>query len=237
MFGIKDDKGYNQGYKDSAAMIKRTKRRADYIINLMAPENKEVLEIGCGRGEISFYIASKTKNNVLGTDICVPFIEKAKSKYNLSNLNFDVLDFNCLDKIENKIFDYIVGNGILHHLYYNIDEVLQSSQKLLKPNGEIIFLEPNLFNPYCYLIFNTTKFFREYAKLEPTEKAFTKKFIKEKLLKLDFIDIKVEYRDFLLPIIPSFLISTTILIGSIFEQIPILKNISQSLFISAKKKC
>ena len=237
MIGVKDDKGYNQGYKDSAAMEVRTKRRVDYFLSLMdRSEVKDVLEIGCGRGEVSNYIASNSKNNVLGTDICLPFINEAKSRYSLPNLQFEVLDFNSPDSINEKQFDYIIGNGILHHLYYTIDDALVNLYKLLKPGGKIIFLEPNLLNPYCFLIFDTIPLFRNMAKLEPTEKAFTKNFIIEKLNKHQYVDIDVRYKDFLLPIVPKLLIKPVIVIGDFLEKVPGLRIVTQSLFISAAKK-
>ncbi len=236
MINVQDDKGYNQGFVDSYTMQIRSQRRVDYIISLMNnEEGKDVLEIGCGRGEISNYIASKTKNFILGTDICVPFVEIAKTRYNQDNLKFEVLDFNQPEKIENRKFDYIIGNGILHHLYYNIDEALINIKTLLKPGGKLIFLEPNIYNPYCYLIFSTLPIFRKMAKLEPSEKAFSKKFISKKLKSIQFIEIEVEYKDFLLPIIPKFLIKFVVKIGNILEKIPIIKLTTQSIFISATK--
>ncbi len=236
MINIRDDKGYNQGFRQTPAMVVRTEKRAEYMLGLMdRKENGSVLEIGCGRGEIAHHIASRTKNQVLGTDICIPFIEEARSKYTLSNLQFEVLDFNNPADIRNRKFDYIVGNGILHHLYNNLDEAFQSFRDLLNPNGKIIFLEPNLLNPYCWLIFDTTPFFRKLAKLEPTEMAFTKTFIQNKLQKAGFSEILVEYKDFLLPVVPSFLIKPSIVLGRVLEQTPLLKTMSQSLFISAAK--
>ncbi len=237
MIGVKDDKGYNQGYKDSPAMQVRTQRRVDYFLSLMnKSEGKEILEIGCGRGEVSNYIASKSKNQVLGTDICLPFINEAQSRFSLPNLKFEVLDFNNPNSIGEKKFDYIIGNGILHHLYYNIDDTLINLKKLLNPGGKLIFLEPNLLNPYCYLIFNTLPLFRNMAKLEPTEKAFSRKFIMKKLAEHQFADIEVKYKDFLLPIIPKPLIKLVIVIGDFFETIPVIKVLTQSLFISAAKQ-
>ena len=172
MASITDNRGYNQSFKPSISLEIRTERRCNYIIKQFDKENSEsaknVLEIGCGTGEISYLIASKTGYDVLGADLCEPFIEKCNEKYKLPNLNFIELDFNKPDKLFDKKFDYIIGNGILHHLYYNIEESLLNIKKLLKDDGKIIFLEPNLLNPYCYLIFNTTEYFRKKAKLEPT---------------------------------------------------------------------
>ena len=80
---------------------------------------------------------------------------------------------------------------------------------LLKDKGKIIFLEPNLFNPYIYLIFSYESL-RKKAHLEPDEMAFSKPFIVEKLKKAGFSNIQVEYRDFLLPGIPESLVKPSI---------------------------
>jgi 2-polyprenyl-3-methyl-5-hydroxy-6-metoxy-1,4-benzoquinol methylase len=234
MASVKDDRGYNQGFKPSRTLEIRTKRRYEYILSKIDTNKKnDILEIGCGLGDISFHLAKSENNNVLGTDLCAPFIEEAQKNYNLPNLEYMTLDFNHPEKLENRKFDYIVGNGILHHLYYDLDNALVNIKSLLKENGKIIFLEPNLLNPYCYLIFNTTVFFRNWAKLEPTEKAFSKTFIKKKLLKSGFIKIEVENKDFLVPGTPYFMVKPIIKVGSIIEKIPILKLLSQSIFINA----
>ena len=100
--------------------------------------------------------------------------------------------------MEYSKFDYIIGNGILHHLFDNLENSIVNLRKLLKPNGKIIFIEPNLYNPYIFLIFKIMKL-RQLANLEPDEMAFTDKYIKKLVLKAGFSDCKTEIRDFLLP--------------------------------------
>jgi 2-polyprenyl-3-methyl-5-hydroxy-6-metoxy-1,4-benzoquinol methylase len=231
---IKDDRGYNQIFRETKTNLIRAQRRNNYFIKIInTHRTNEILEIGCGLGDLSYSLAANSKNNVLGTDLCVPFIEEAQTKYKLPNLEFIVLDFNHPKKLGNKKFDYIVGTGILHHLYYELDSVLVNIKNLLKEGGKIIFLEPNLLNPYCYLIFNTTDFFRNWAKLEPTEKAFSKTYIKKKLLKAGFKTIEIENKDFLVPGTPYSLIKLITTVGDIVERIPGLKLLSQSIFICA----
>ncbi len=231
-----DDRGFNQIFNPSMAMDIRTKRRCDYIISKMdLSKESEILEIGCGLGDISYYIAKNTNNKVLGTDLCQPFIDDANKAFALPNLQFDILDFNKPEKLLGRKFDYIIGNGILHHLYNQIDETFISLKNLLKDGGKIIFLEPNLVNPYCFLIFGTTKFFREWAKLEPDEKAFTKSFLRKRLLKTGFKNLDIENKDFLLPVTPASLIKPSIVIGDIIEKIPGLRLMAQSIFFSAEK--
>jgi SAM-dependent methyltransferase len=241
MGSIKDNRGYNQGFKPSTAMKIRMKRRCDYMIDQIDSDTDtiKILEIGSGTGEISYLLSQKLNAKILGTDICLSFIERSREKYFSLNLKYEVLDFNDTESINkiigNEKFDYIVGNGILHHLFYKLDESLSNINYLLNANGKLIFLEPNILNPYCFLIFKFP-FFRKFANLEPGEMAFTKKYIKKKLEDAKFTDIKVEYRDFLLPNTPSPLIWPVIWLGNIFEKTPILKKLSQSIYVSAKKK-
>lgn len=234
MKSVKDDRGYNQGWVDSKSTRIRASRRCDYMISNMEPfAGKSVLEIGCGRGENSVMLAERTGMSVLGTDLCVPFIERARQNNILSNLKFEVLDFNSPDSFLGKQFDYIVGNGILHHLYYNLDTALKNMKNLLKAGGKLIFMEPNLKNPYIYFIFSYNVF-RKVANLEPAEMAFTKKFAKRKLEMAGFKNIQVEYKDFLLPGVPDWTINPSVYLGAFLEKTP-LRIISQSLGISAEK--
>jgi 2-polyprenyl-3-methyl-5-hydroxy-6-metoxy-1,4-benzoquinol methylase len=229
---IVDDRGYNQGFKETFALKRRMQRRADWMIREMeAGSSKKVLEIGCGTGYVSYYIARKTNLHVTGSDLCLPFIEEAKKKYAAPNLSYNTLDFNkAADAIGDK-FDYIIGNGILHHLYDNLEDALLNFKKILNPEGKIIFMEPNIYNPYVAAIFKN-RALRKWAKLEPGEMAFSKTYIEKKLQKAEFRDIKISYKDFLLPGIPKFLVGPSIVAGNILESTP-LKFLSQSLLIRA----
>jgi len=233
---VKDDRGFNQGFKLVPSTEIRMKRRAEFMISKMNPAKKgTVLEIGCGRGEVSYWIAEATGNQVTGSDLCIPFIEDAKKLYQLPNLSYEVLDFNHPDHIQNRKFDYIVGNGILHHLYTHLDAALKTLYSLLNPGGKIIFIEPNIYNPYCAVIFHIG-FMRKLANLEPDEMAFTGSFIKHKLQAAGFQNIETEYKDFLLPGVPSWSVQPLIAAGNLLEKIPLVDHLAQSVFITAEKK-
>jgi SAM-dependent methyltransferase len=230
---ITDDRGYNQIWAPSKATDIRAERRCDYIVSLMRPGSDEtVLEIGCGIGTNAFLLACKTEKQILATDICRPFLDQAAKRYALPNLTFRYLDFRTARDVEALRVDYVVGNGILHHLYRHLDESLVEMRRLLKPNGRIIFLEPNLLNPYCWFIFRYPAL-RKRAKLEPDEMAFSKSFIETRLAAAGYCNIRVEYRDFLLPGVPAPLIRPSIAAGSVLERTPVLRAFAQSLFISA----
>lgn len=227
---IKDDRGFNQIYEQSESNLIRLRRRADWMIHEMkTTPDKKILEIGCGTGYVSYYIAKKTGMQVIGSDLCEPFIVEASKSYTLPNLSFLVLDFNKAAATVHNKFDYIIGNGILHHLYYNLDKVLPTLKYLLNLQGKIIFMEPNIHNPYVAAIFKNRRL-RKRAHLEPDEMAFSRAFIRRKLQMAGFKNIKVQYKDFLLPGTPQLLIKPSIVIGNILEKTP-LKFISQSILI------
>jgi cyclopropane fatty-acyl-phospholipid synthase-like methyltransferase len=54
------------------------------ISQMHVQPNKSVMEIGCGTGKNAFILAKKTGMNVLGTDLCVPFVEEARKNYPLT---------------------------------------------------------------------------------------------------------------------------------------------------------
>lgn len=211
------------------------KRRTGLLLSEMdITRDTRILEIGCGTGEVSYWMASRSPAQVFGTDLCATFTEEAKKNYHLPNLQYEVVNFNDPNALSGMQFDYIVGNGILHHLYNNLDEVFVSMRRLLKENGKIIFLEPNLYNPYIYFIFSYPKL-RTLAHLEPSEMAFSKRFITSALTRAGFKNIQVDYKDFLLPGIPNFLITPSIWTGAVLEKIPFVNKLAQSLFIRAVK--
>ena len=78
---------------------------------------KDVLEVGCGTGQLAIYFALGTNNRVVGLD---PTIESLKlaadfsKKQNIDNIDFinaDIFD----DVLADKYFDFIWCNGVLHH--------------------------------------------------------------------------------------------------------------------------
>ena len=237
MASITDDSGFNQGYQCTLAQNVRMRRRCDAMRGEMCTRfPRVVLEAGCGTGELSHLLAENSpETRVVGIDKCLAFIESAKASYQRSNLEFHHLDLQStmLSRHFGHQFDYIVGNGLLHHLYYRLDEVLSMFRESIDAGGKLIFWEPNLWNPYIFAIFKLPVF-RLWAKLAPDEMAFTKTFISTALVRCGFENLAVECRDFLLPNTPAALIGPVSRVGALLEKLPVMSNCAQSLFLSAQ---
>ena len=122
---------------------------------------KNVLEVGCGTGQLAMYFAMGTNNNVLGLD---PTIEslliaqnfaKKNDVNNIEFINSDIFD----DVLKEEVFDFIWCNGVLHHTKnpYLAFEILIKS---LKKNGYVLIGLYNkigrirtIFRKYLYKIF------------------------------------------------------------------------------------
>lgn len=238
MASIQDEKGINQGYKETRALEIRTLRRAERIVQAVKDRKPNlILEIGCGTGDLSIAISKLVDANVVAIDSSIKFIDIANEKNkNIKNLIFKQAeltkntDFNNFGK-----FDVVCGNGILHHLYNDLDFYLEKFKLLLKPNGKIVFWEPNIYNPYVFTIFNFD-YFRRLAKLDPDEMAFSSSFIQSKLISSGFSEVKIQFLDFLLPNTPNYLIEPTIKIGSLLEKNALTNWASQSIFIECELK-
>lgn len=235
---VTDENGINQIFRPSPAMSVRTVRRAERIREVVLQKQGsriEVLEIGCGTAEISFMIASDPRIHLVAADISKKFIQAALEKPAQPNLQFelaDVMSADFLNRHRSK-FDFIVGNGILHHLVKDMDGAFTKLHPLLKPGGKLVFWEPNLQNPLAYFMFGT-RLGRKMFRLDPDEMAFTRSWIRVRLERTGFQVCQLVCRDFLLPNTPTWLIRPVIWLGALLERTP-LSLLAQSIFLVAAK--
>lgn len=105
--------------------------------------NKTVLDIGCGEGYGSFYLADFAKG-VVGIDYDNSVINYAKNKYQKNNLKFYMLDIRDLNTLNNK-FDTICSFQVIEHIQ-NTKFFLADIKDLLNDNGIFICSTPNKFD-------------------------------------------------------------------------------------------
>ncbi len=100
-------------------------------------QNATVLEYGCGM-ESKIAELAKTTSNKFAFDISDYAIEENKKMF--TNIKYVVADAHYLDVYSQNKFDIIYGASILHHL--DLPVALKEINRILKPGGKMIFLEP-----------------------------------------------------------------------------------------------
>jgi len=217
---------------DTPAGRLRAERRAELLVREGRIEKgTDLLELGCGTGVFSLMLA-ETGANITAVDISSDLLEKAKQKSSFGNIRFELADAEDLP-FDKDSFDVIAGCTVLHHL--ELEPVLRQIKRVLRPNGKIVFAEPNMLNPQL-LIQKNIPFIKRLMGDTPTETAFFKWVLHKQLKKYGFCDISVVPFDFLHPWTPSMAIPMVKRLGFWLESLPLMKEIAGSQLISATLK-
>ena len=95
---------------------------------------EEILEVGCGIGTLTSYLAEKYNWKVTGIDLDPEQIERAKKDNNANeNLTFLEADVTKLP-FENNGFDMALSCDVLHHIP-NWYEALNEIRRILSPKA------------------------------------------------------------------------------------------------------
>ncbi len=207
----------------------RLKRRIKMLTEAIKAEDK-VLEIGCGTGGLTGYLA-KTGAEITAIDISEELLAIAKTKHSAKNIIFRVENAYETGFADNQ-FDYIIGCSVLHHL--DLNKALQEFQRILRPAGIVRFSEPNMVNPQICLQKNIPWLKRMLGD-SPDETAFIRWSLKKKLLANHFYNIEITPFDFLHPGTPASLIPLVDGAGRLAEKVFIIREISGSLYVTAQK--
>lgn len=155
-----------------------------YIERADIQEGHDILDLGCGWGSFSLYVAEKYPSvsitAVSNSKDQIAFIQNEAKRRGLFNIKASKMDVNNLD-LDNK-FDRIVSIEMFEHLR-NYKLILNSLNSLLKPDGRLfvhIFCHKEL--TYFYEIKNNydwmTKYFFEGG-IMPSQDIF--KYFDDKL--------------------------------------------------------
>ncbi len=126
-----DDTGENLSFKDPARLSAQLYIRTlgDICLN-----GKAVLEIGCGRGGGSAWLArNMNASSVTGIDFSAAAIDLCRRFHRDSNVNFLIGDAENLH-FDDESFDVIV-NVESSHCYGDIDKFMTEVRRVLRPGG------------------------------------------------------------------------------------------------------
>jgi len=112
-----------------------------------------VLDYGCGDGSFSRFLAVRGAN-VVGIDISPKLIEQARASASRMGMNGSSPQFMVGDAHRTPFgdgtFDYVVGNGALHHL--DLEKAYAEIARVLKPGGRALFMEPMYHHPLLWIL-------------------------------------------------------------------------------------
>ena len=108
-------------------------QRIEGIVDL---HGKNVLEVGCGGGRVTSLLVDKTETLVAIDPDC-KCIDEAKT--NVERAYFNIGSGERLG-FKNESFDLVFFTFSLHHQESTL--ALQEAHRVLKPNGQVIIIEP-----------------------------------------------------------------------------------------------
>lgn len=101
---------------------------------------QSVLDIGCGTGKTSAFLATKYGCNVTAVDNHPIMIAKAKERFSTLEVDVQLIegDITCLP-LESDSYDIIIAESVL--VFTDIPIALKEVARLLKKNGKLILIE------------------------------------------------------------------------------------------------
>lgn len=158
---------------DTESLVKNGEVRAQRLVKMFPLENKRILDIGCGRGELANRLQELTGSEVLGFDIESHNEWDLWNNPKLSLRNFD-LTRNSYDHLGS--FDFIYSMAAMEHVQHPF-AMLKAIHSLLK-DGATAYLYFNLYRgplashcyqdvffPWPHLLFDDSVFEQFYASI------------------------------------------------------------------------
>ena len=139
----------NYGYADPAQKIdlppedephRYSIQLYHYMTKSIDFSNKEVVEVGCGRGGgLSYIVKRWVPASAIGIDLCKEAVRFCNNRYRLKGLSFLHGDAQNLP-LENESFDIVV-NVESSHRYENFERFLSEVHRVLRIGGLFLFAD------------------------------------------------------------------------------------------------
>jgi dolichol-phosphate mannosyltransferase len=190
-----------------------------------------VLELGAGSGLWTEHLTSVLREAspitaaVFNPELAV----RARTRQLPST---DVLLISDERELAPKSYDFVVGTAMLSHSLWR--ENLEWIYRLLRPGGQLLFLEANYWNPQVFAKARSRTLAR-WSRNADCQIALRKSELVEAAESQGLEDIIVVPYDILHPKTPKHLIHTVQSTAFVLEQLPGIKELCGTLFFSATK--
>ncbi|HEX3909340.1 MAG TPA: glycosyltransferase [Solirubrobacteraceae bacterium] len=192
---------------------------------------ESVLELGAGSGVWTEHLAQALRNEskitaaVFNEDLA----EAARAR---SLPNVEVRTLASQAELTPESFDYVVGTAMLSH--YRWQENLAWIAELLKPGGQMLFLEANYMNPQVFAKANSKRLAR-WSRNAECQIALRESEVEEAARHVGLEEIVVVPYDILHPRTPERLVPLVQSFAFVLEHLPVVRKLCGTLFISAVK--
>ncbi len=143
-YGVDTYKLYTEKEEIISAMDNSVGNYYEYsrpeVQELVNPEARKILDVGCGSGVMAFELKEKLNAEVWGIELFEKAAQKARTK--LDKVIVGSVE-NAINELPEKYFDTITFADILEHLV-DPGKIINKIKSKLKPNGEIIASLPNI---------------------------------------------------------------------------------------------
>ena len=132
---------------DSLTWLNARAERSNFarLLNQAIPLDARILDIGCGTGQMSLYLA-RGRRLVIGADLARKSLElgaAAAHRFQLSRVFFVETDLHC-PGLQERSFDVVYSAGVLHHTPDPRTSFIRIAQ-LARPGGLIVLGLYNVF--------------------------------------------------------------------------------------------
>lgn len=133
-------------YKDYPVHMERL----NWLVKTIAGERKssnetvQILDVGCGTGNITIPLGMVPNSNVVGIDMYQPNIDVVNSRNSLKNVS---VVFSRLNEFDISSFDFIIFTEVLEHIP-GYGEILEDLSKRMKKDAQILITIPNGRGPF-----------------------------------------------------------------------------------------
>lgn len=112
-----------------------------------------VLEVGCGTGKNTVWLAEQSKH-VVALDFSAGMLAVARRRVNAANVRFVQHDVRETWPLRDAEVDVVIGNLVLEHVA-DLAPVYREAARVLKPGGQLFFCE---LHPHKQLLGSQARF-------------------------------------------------------------------------------
>lgn len=149
---------WHQHHAETEALVAEPHHPWHLTVARLLPDlqNQRVLEIGCGRGDFSIWLAERySHSEVVGVDFSEVAIATAQERALMkeSRARFQVEDSEAMS-FDDGSFDYVISCECLEHVLHPA-KMASEICRVLRPGGQFILTTENYFNGMLLLWLKT----------------------------------------------------------------------------------